>query len=640
MGTPRPVPSHYLRGNETTWTPPQIISLDTETRWAKDPTGETHVMRLWAARLDSRRPDSAGWTGSDTAWGRSAPQLAAQIDEWAKGQRCVWMFAHNLSFDLTVSRLPSAMGALGWVVSDHAAGSETPWLRISKSSTIITIADSWGWLRQSMGEAGAALGIKKPELPANDDDNRYWLARCEADVEILATAMLRVLAWWDKEQLGRWSVTGSHSGWNVMRHRSPRKRMTIITDPDGINADREAIYGGRRECFEWGDITGGPFTELDFSGAYPQIAASCALPAKRLYPFQSLPLDNPMVRGDGVGIIARVELETETPRWPCRIGGRVWYPAGRFTTVLAGPEIAEALRLGALRAVGQGWAHALGYHLRNWAQWILQVQAGELGEVPGIAVPMVKHWGRAVIGKFAAKGFTKVAYGDAPPGVWSYEPVWDIGAQAHGAIVQLGGKRWKCLASANGDNCYPAVLAYVESHVRARLSRVIDAAGPGQVICCDTDGVTGPVAGQLADAAGAAGTWPLVMRPKGRYLAMRVLGPQHLHKDGKRHYSGVPGGATVGADGKLYALVWPKLAWQLREHAGEGYRRPVQHYIIGQSYASGWVAPDGAVMPVQVQLGPDGGNVPVPWQQTSYAAAGAALGAVQAPAVLRVFGRQ
>jgi len=596
-------------------------------------------MRLWAARLDARRPDSAGWSGNDTAWGKTCPQLAAQITEWCKGEKCVWLFAHNLSFDLTVSRMPAEMGRLGWTVTDHAAGSETPWLRLKRGSCNLTLADSWGWLRQSIAGCSVSLGMHKPQLPDNEDGEKDWLDRCMADVQILAKAMLVLLDWWDSAQLGRWSVTGSHSGWNVMRHLTPRKRMVIMTDDAGINADRKAIYGGRRECFIWGHQNKGPFTEHDFSAAYPRIAANLPLPGKRMFPFASMPLSSPLVRGEVLGIIAEVEIETDTPRWPCRVGGRVWYPVGRFTTTLAGPEIAEAARLGCLRKVGPGYAHALGWHLKPWAEWILAAQYGEIPGVPAVAIPMIKHAGRAVIGKFAARGFSKEAYGDALDSSWGYEPVWDIAAQAHGAIVSLGGKRWKCLATGAGENCYPAVLAYIESHTRVRLSRVIDAAGPGQVICCDTDGVTGPDSGGLAAAVAAADTWPLSMRPKGTYLTMQVIGPQHLVKDGRRSFSGMPGSAALAADGSFYAMTWPRLAWQLREHAGDGYRRPVQRYAIGASYASGWVDHQGQVRPVELSLDGQGQPVPVPWSRGRHAAAGGQLGDVQAPGVERVFGR-
>lgn len=637
-GQRRP-PVHYLRANESTWTPPQVISLDTETRWTQGPKGEVHQLRLWAARLDSRRPDSTGWTGHITAWGVNSAQLAAAVHDWARGQRTVWLFAHNLSFDLIVSRLPLELHALGWNVSDQAAGSETPWLRCKRGSGTLTLADSWGWLRQPLQQVGAALGLEKQSLPDNDGSLEYWRARCESDVEILAEAMLSVMAYWDKAQLGRFSLTGSASGWNVMRHRMPAKRVTIMPDPDGIKSDRDAIYGGRRECYSWGEQDNGPWTEYDFTAAYPTVAAELPLPAKRQFPFGSLPLSSPLLRGIGLGVIARCLIRTMQPDYPCRVGGRVWYPIGEFWTTLAGPEIAAALQAGHLQAVGPGYAHGLGYHLQDWARWLLETQSGRNPDVPAVAVPMIKHWGRACIGKFAARGFTKQAYGDATNAGWSYLPVWDIGQQAHGSIVEIAGKRWKCLASADSDNAYPAVLAYVESHTRVRLSAAIRQLGRQLVTCCDTDGLVVADSRRLDLGQLAGLTAPLALRPKQTWRQLRVIGPQHLVRDGRRKYSGIPASAHERADGSLEALVWPRLAWQLRESAGQGYRRPAQTYTVGASYASGWTDRDGAVLPVQLAADGDGGNRPLPWQETAHAAAGRVLGDVQAAAVDRIFGR-
>lgn len=638
MQPDRKVPVHYLRGNETSWTPPQIITFDTETRTVTDPKGETHMMRLWAARLDSRRPDSAGWVGTDTAWGRTPGELAAQIGEWCRGQRCVWAFAHNLSFDLMVSRLPDMLGRLGWQVTDHAAGSESPWLRMANGQNMMTLADSWGWLRKGIGDVGELTGHVKPPLPSDADPEATWLARCEADRDILAGALLSIMKWWDECELGHWSLTGSTSGWNVMRHMMPRRKVTIIPDPEQVADDRAAIYGGRRECFRWGNVDGGPFVEYDFAAAYPTIAANLPLPSKRLFHFDRLDVDHPLTRGVGQGIIAQVEIETGRPRWPVRVGGRVWYPVGRFTTTLAGPEIAEAARLGCLRAVGPGWAHSLGWHMAEWAKWVISVQSGITPGVPPAAVPMVKHWGRAVVGKWAARGYAKQEYGDALSPGWSYLPIWDINRQAHGAIVEMGGRRWKCLQTEAGDNCYPAVLAYVEAHTRLRLTRALRMCLPGEAVCCDTDGLTVADRPGVAERLAGGDLWPLDLRRKAVYRAIKVIGPQHLIRDGKRKFSGVPGSAVPGPDGTLRALVWPRMAWQIREHAGPGYRRPEQVYTVAGSYASGWVTASGAVVPVELVTGPDGGNIPGPPPDAVYGPPERRLGPVQSPAVARIFG--
>jgi hypothetical protein len=280
----------------------------------------------------------------------------------------------------------------------------------------------------------------------------------------------------------------------------------------------------------------------------------------------------------------------------------------------------------------------MGWHLKGWAEWLLNIQRGKDETVPAVALPMVKHWGRSCIGKFAARGFTKEDYGEATSPGWSYLPVWDIETQSHGSVVEIAGKRWKCLAATDSENAYPAILAYVESHVRRGLSRVIADVGRENVICCDTDGLTVPYSRKGWPAMRPDLTAPLELRRKSSWTRIRVIGPQHLERDGVRKFSGVPGSAVQLHDGRYEALVWPRLAWQIREHAGPGYRRPAHTYAIGESYASGWVDADGIVLPVEVDARPGGVNHPVPWSLTVHAASGRELGPVQAPAVLRVFG--
>jgi len=71
----------------------------------------------------------------------------------------------------------------------------------------------------------------------------------------------------------------------------------------------------------------------------------------------------------------------ERPRGPAVTPGpalghenRVFYPVGRFRTILAGPDIAEARRLGCLKAVQPRAGHQLGAAIRPWAEWSIAAQ--------------------------------------------------------------------------------------------------------------------------------------------------------------------------------------------------------------------------------------------------------------------------
>lgn len=417
----QPAKTHYLRRNDTVWTPGTVIYLDTETRTISNVGQDVLVMRLWAARMHDRRPRRAALPTTVTGWGDTPASLVKWLDGQMRGRKTVWVFMHNLSFDLATTRLPLALAEDGWEVSDLAIGGKAPWVRMNRAGKVLTLVDSGSWLPVPLKDVGERLGLVKPELPDELDSEADWLARCRADVDILAAAMDQILDWWDEHELGRFTITGSACGWNAFRHVWTVQRIVVDPEPAAVEADRLAVHGGRRGVWRIGRTRLGPLLELDFTGAYPKIAAELPLPTRRALAFDSLPLGDPRVTSERWGIVAEVELETEVPRWPVRWQGATWYPVGRFKAHLAGPEIAEAARLGCLRAIGPGYVHQLGGVLMSWARWVLSVQAGEDGGELGAVQILAKHWGRSVIGKFASRSFDKVEMGASPVAGWGYE---------------------------------------------------------------------------------------------------------------------------------------------------------------------------------------------------------------------------
>lgn len=633
-----PAGVHRVRANHREWSPPQVIFLDTETTPAATDQGELHILRLWAARLDVRRTRTGKGCGTETAWGYDAQDLADSIETWCAGQRTVWLYAHNLAFDLAVTRLPAVLHDRGWEITGHAVSSDSPWLRMRRGACVLTMCDSWGWLRAPLEKIGADTGVVKPVLPGWDDSDQAWLARCEADVEVLAVAMLQLMDWWDERKLGSWTLTGSAGGWNSWRHMTTCALPLIVPDPVQTAADRAAVYGGRREAFRHGQVSGGPFTLLDFASAYPTVAAEFPLPAARQGNFDSLPVDSPLVCGDQFGIIAEVTIRCDRSRYPVRVAGRVAYPVGEFVTVLAGPEIHEARLRGELVSIGPGWLHRLSPHMQEWARWVLDVTSDQSGDVPAVANRAVKHWGRAVIGKTAARGWQTIPLATLGGTGWDYRPAWNaqLGAASH--LTEICGVAAETIQAGDGDNAYPAILAWVESWVRVFLGRAIDQAGAEHVVTCDTDGmlVTGQAGADFP--AGGVMVGPLRLRRKGEYKTVTVLGPQHLITPGDTKLSGIPKSAKPDKDGRLSALLWPGLASQMALRPGNqepGYLRPRQSYTLASSYITGWVLADDRVEPLAARICDAGGTHLIPRPHYCLMSAGPELQASHLKSMIR-----
>lgn len=626
---------HYLRNNHAERTPGTVVFLDTETRVIPNTEPEVQALRLWCSRLVDRVPNKRGRSIDVCGFGDTSRELVAWLGEVMQGHRTAWVFTHNLGFDMVATQLPPALVAAGWEVTDASIGGRAPWLKFRRGNHRLVFVDSCSWLPYKLADVADRLGMVKPELPDSDDSRAAWLGRCGWDTEILATAMLQILDWWDTQGLGNFATTGAACGWNAFRHLPRAQQVTINTEPGLIEADRAAIHGGRRNVWRVGSVHDAELVELDFRAAYPSIAAELPLPVARGAVFDSLPLDDATVSSDRWQISARVLIETEVPRWPIKWARAEWYPVGTFWTTLAGPEINEAARLGCLRVIGPGQVHRLGYAMSEWAHWCLRVQDGRDEYAPPAAELVAKAWGRTVIGKWAARGFDKIELGPAPTPGWAFEPGWDHHGRCDGGMVDIGGRRWWVSASGSSDNAYPAVFAWVESHTRIRLNRVIEALGPGSTIQCDTDGLiiradrlvrwaldTMPELASVDDAelvmqAAAARlstlTAPLVLRVKRRLDGGRFLGPQHYEAGGQRRFAGLPKDAERVGQDKYAGKIWPGLKWQLQHGDTRGYVRPSIEATIAGPYASGWVLRSGRVLPVRTVAVGNGETEVLPW---------------------------
>lgn len=622
----RKVPVHNLRANHGSWSPPALISFDSETVSRMSGTDEIMTLRLWCARFSDRRAPRRVTAMDDDSWGLDGEDLAYTIHAWTRKRRTVWAYAHNLGFDMCTTGLIENMINLGWSVTDFAVGSGSPFVRMSNGDHVLTLSDSWSWFGTPLEKVAEALGMRKPKLPEQDDTQETWLARCNADVGILHTAMLQLMDWWDDNGLGNWNVTGSASGWNAMRHIPTPEKILIRPDDDECDHDRKAIYGGRRSVWTTGARKHGDYVEVDIEKAYTTACRDMPLPTGRQARFKSLPVGHKWLDCDRWGVIAECVISTDTPRVPVRIGTGVWYPTGNFHTTLAGPDIREARDSGALVSIGAGWLHRLGYPLRPWAQWCITSQSEVESAIPPVARLVQRAWGRSTVGKWAQRGFEVVHLGPAPNSGWHYEEAWHHGKNVPAGIVDFGGERYQVAAVNQADNAYPAILAFVESYVRVAINRAISVVSDSDMVQCDTDGFICTAQGGSRMAEINQAIAPFRVRIKRTYNSIKIIGPQHMELDRTVRRSGIPSSAKKRPDGKLVAQTWPKLAWQLANGRTGSYVRPQQTYKLAVTYAPGWVLSDGSVVPLEMRIDGDGCNEIVPWSQTRHAASGDLLG--------------
>jgi hypothetical protein len=627
---------HTLRDNKAERSPARLIVLDTETQWRISDGRELHTLRCWVARTIVRNRAGARTEGYADFNGTDAGALADHIDAQCDGLVTTWLFAHNLGFDLIVTRLVLLLLDRGWVIGRHALTLDSPWLQMSHGRRRLTMADSFSWLPTSVERLGRELGIDKPALPDNADTLIDWLERCAADVAITAAALEQLLDWWDRNRLGCWSLTGAATGWNAYRHRRETSQVTIDPDPDGRAFERRAINAGRREVWRTGELPRSRYVEIDLERAHLTAARCFLLPQRRGNAFGPIPLDDVRLRAHQYAPIAEVTVSTETPRYPLVAGGRTWYPVGTFRTILCGPEIAEAQRRGELVAVHRGIIYRNGATMTRWAHWVAAMLDGNVDDVPPMAMLAAKSWSRRVPGKWATR--TSQTLETLP----SIEQGWRIERGVHHpsghrcTMLHLGGSMEVLLQDQEADDSFPAVLAWVQSLTRVAISRLVDHFGDARMVSVNTDGIIvraqrGPNLDHLATLCA-----PFTPRVKGVYHTVEVLSPQHLILDGKPRLSGIPQSAGA-AGGSSYAWqTWPSFSRQLEQGSTDGYLRDARTVHLDHVPVNRWRLEDGSTRPPRAApAGPGGPRWVHPYSDPSWPA-GAALSPAQHPMLAKV----
>lgn len=609
----REVKPHWLTPSGKTKSPDVVLTFDTETYETDAGDHSVQRLRCWDAKLRRRHIGDGKRDFTKYYRGETPARFANCVESIAVEHRETWVVAHNLSFDLAVTSLPFLLCDRDWYLDGMHIGDESSWWVLKKDGHRIVITDSWSWVRCSLGTAARDMKKRKVPLPKDGDALERWHKRCRRDVDILDELMLTIMEWWDANELGVFGLTGAACGWRTLRKQTTPRRVLVGPDGDRTPFERAAIYGGLKEVYGVGEFHDSWIADEDFNGAYVTAAAAFPLPmlpAKAwCKPAELLSVPLPPQRD----YIAEVEITTHRPCAPCRLGDEIWSPVGTFRTTLTGPEIRYALSVADEVKVLSFQSYKTGFALADWAAWCLRVMNDTTGTVPPIVARVAKNWGRLTIGRFAARTSRVVNERPSTHLGWHLETGHDLDTGAVLEWLSMGGVERTIAKDLDGQDVFPAVLAFIEGHVRVALRQVIDHRQPEHVLQCNTDGWWETHANRLATYEIDFVPWPFSVSRKALERSLLVKGPNHVLSTHERRYAGVPALAIESDEGQLKWRDWPGLRWQLEHGATGEYHRPDRFSVLADHFVRRWVLTTGETVPVTMRTDEAGTVAIQPW---------------------------
>src|SRR6266496_565567 len=235
----RDVQAHWIRGNASARVPKRLVVFDTEANRLYQKDREVQTWSLAVARFML-------WTNKGKVHQSQSryetPQaLWSAISEFTREKARTAVYCHNLGYDLRISKALSALPSMGWRIADLRMDSRGSWAKWKKEKTSLTLCDSASIWNVPLQSLASALGTAKLALPSSGDREALY-QRCEQDVEILSTALLKYFTWLRTGECGNWAITGASQSWNHWRHSHYTHKLLVHDNQEALAAERRAMW--------------------------------------------------------------------------------------------------------------------------------------------------------------------------------------------------------------------------------------------------------------------------------------------------------------------------------------------------------------------------------------------------------------
>jgi hypothetical protein len=557
-------PPHILRGNKGAALPVRCIFLDTETRpESRGHDVEQAVLWFGAASFIRRRSDGK-WTRPK----RFEFTDAAAFWEWVTGicpgGTRTYLFAHNLGFDFTVVDGFNILPRLGW--SLHRAVVEDPptiltWRR--EKATLCGL-DTLNFYPMSLAKLGEAVGLDKLPMPSAATLNREWREYNRRDVEVIERAMLEWFGFVVRHNLGNFAKTLPAQAFGAFRHRFMKRRILIDSNPRALNLARRSYVGARVEA-RWDGAIPAPAFLYDVNSMYASVMAECYVPIW-LRGHYTWPSDAELSKWlRNYEVIADVDLEVTAPALPYRGMDRLVFPVGSYSAILAAPELRLARKHGWVRKARSAAVYERAPIFREYVDyfWVLRTQARLSGDA---ALDMVaKLFLNSLYGKFGQRGrrFEEEGRGEVSKVEAWTEYNLDDGSRR--TYRQLGDLVQQLRTDGESHDSHPAIASTIVSAARVKLWRLMNVAGPENVLYVDTDSLMVNQVGadrlerdQVGDGLGELKLQTVIQSGE-------IRGQKDYTINGERHIKGIRRNAVEVAPGEFKQETFRGLKGQIAD---------------------------------------------------------------------------
>lgn len=578
--------------------PNRMVVFDTEAYRAGFVAGvELQTLRLGVAHFMEIDPD-VNIVKEDWLEFRDVGDLISWLEFLTRKDKSLYVYAHNLKYDLQLSGLLTGLISEGWKVGLFVISDPPTFLRLKRGRMSIIFVDTFNYWQTSLASMGKQIGLDKLEMPDDEKTDRDWFVYCRRDVEVLGRYLIEFISYLVGHDLAPLGFTVASQAFRAYRHRFMPREITLHNDPKATSLERDGYSGARVEAFFIGQAARQDYYKLDVNSMYPYVMKGNPYPLDLV----SFSKDVPLFKLEGLieryYCIADVTLQTRETAYACKMQHKLIFPAGRIQTVLHSPEIRLALSQGAINQIHRLAIYREGDLFTPYVDYFYRLKLDAEDQANPLLRSQAKLFLNSLYGKFGQRDVISKLVDN--PGDPSYQRLTgyseSLGCQVEinylGDVIQV--------TYHGGESVYsfPAIAGSVTAQARLYLYELMGRAGFENVFYVDTDSL-------IVNTEGYFKLQALLDDHKLGYLKLEGVSDQLIIRGAKDYmfgdevkHKGLPKSA-IQLDQNLwqYEQFRGAKTW-LSEGLPSGVTVTQRLKARRSDYDKGKIAPDGKVTPL------------------------------------------
>ncbi len=413
--------------------------------------------------------------------------LMATVDLRTRKDQALYVYAHNIKYDLQLSGMLTGFIENGWKVKLFVMDDPPTFIRISKNRSSIVFVDTFNYWQTSVETLGKQLGLSKLDMPNVDEDMDTWKVYCQRDVDVLMEYLLSYMHYLKDNDLCGLGLTLASQSFRSYRHRFMNHVIQLHNDENATKLERAAYSGGRVEAYYIGNLPEQTYYKLDINSMYPYVMK------EKLYPYELIANSNSVDLSQFEKLmneyycIANVTIDTPDNAFPYKGKHKLTFPVGTYETSLHDIELRYAYERGYIRTVNQISTYRYTDIFSDYINYFYNLKISAEREGNLVVRHQAKIMMNSLYGKFGQRNNN--SYIVANTSDLRYGRITGFSERLGCAVTVncLGEDMEVSYQEGEAPYSFPAIAGGVTAYARMYLYSLIQKAKPTNVYYCDTD---------------------------------------------------------------------------------------------------------------------------------------------------------